>query len=186
MDNDIRKSLDYRFGKALSVGECNICNISNHEIDGGCSARDDCGVTNFGRHSIDFGGPNHQSAVGWINNITDEVGITDDAGIKMNTNKILDLARVASLFLIRHSINSNKPLPSNTYNSPTTMHTPAQSKAAIVSAKEDEASFLRGQELRMPLSHLNLNVGQSKLYYCPVSYVLLSIDTHPSPLLFSR
>jgi hypothetical protein len=57
-------------------------------------------------------------------------------------------------------------------------------KSAIVSAKEDKALFLRGQALRTPISRLDPNIRQSKLYYCPVLYVLFSIDNHPSPLLF--
>jgi hypothetical protein len=150
------------------------------------AGRQDFSVVYFDRH-IDFGGPHHESSVAWSNNITHEAGITADAGINSNTNNMLeDLETVVSLFSIGHSIDSNKPLPSNTYNSPATMNIPVKSKATIVSMKEDEASFLHGQALRTPLSRLDPNIHQSKLCYCPVLHILFSIETRPFSLLFSR
>jgi hypothetical protein len=58
--------------------------------------RHDFGVPDLDRH-INFDGQ-HQSAVAWSNNVTHKAGITADAGINSNTNNMLDLATVASIF----------------------------------------------------------------------------------------
>jgi hypothetical protein len=145
-DDDIYQSLDYYDGEAGSLCGYGQRNSRNRAIDVGCSGMDDfcrhdSGMPHFNRHYITFGGK-HQSAVAWINTSTHEAGITDYAGINSNTNNMLDLATVASLFSIGHSIDSNKSPPSNNYNSPTAIITPAQSKAAIVSDRVSCVTFL--------------------------------------------